>query len=69
MLAWFAPYANLRIEIVLPSYRQEHIMPRIRLSRPEHGIPFRLTPDSAGLEKLLGTPIEKIRVTDRGLEI
>jgi predicted transcriptional regulator len=32
-------------------------MPLIRLSSPKHGIPFRLTPDSAGLEKLLG-PLE-----------
>jgi predicted transcriptional regulator len=32
-------------------------MPRIRLSSPAHGIPFRLTPDSVGLEKLLG-PLE-----------
>jgi predicted transcriptional regulator len=32
-------------------------MPLIRLSSPEHGIPFRLTPDSQGLEKLLG-PLE-----------
>jgi len=32
-------------------------MPRIRLSRPVHGIPFRLTPDCQGLEKLLG-PLE-----------
>jgi predicted transcriptional regulator len=32
-------------------------MPRIRLSSPEHGIPFRLTPDSEGLEKLIG-PLE-----------
>ncbi|HEY3232892.1 MAG TPA: BlaI/MecI/CopY family transcriptional regulator [Roseiflexaceae bacterium] len=32
-------------------------MPLIRLSSPEHGIPFRLTPDSEGLEKLLG-PLE-----------
>ena len=32
-------------------------MPAIRLSRPEHGIPFRLTTDSVGLEKLLG-PLE-----------
>jgi predicted transcriptional regulator len=32
-------------------------MPLIRLSSPQHGIPFRLTPDSEGLEKLLG-PLE-----------
>jgi predicted transcriptional regulator len=32
-------------------------MPLIRLSSPEHGIPFRLTSDSVGLEKLLG-PLE-----------
>jgi predicted transcriptional regulator len=32
-------------------------MPLIRLSSPEYGIPFRLTPDSEGLEKLLG-PLE-----------
>jgi predicted transcriptional regulator len=32
-------------------------MPLIHLSRPEHGIPFRLTPDNVGLEKLLG-PLE-----------
>ena len=32
-------------------------MPLTRLSSPTHGIPFRLTPDSVGLEKLLG-PLE-----------
>ena len=32
-------------------------MPRNRLNSSEHGIPFRLTPDSQGLEKLLG-PLE-----------
>jgi predicted transcriptional regulator len=36
---------------------QEYIMALIRLSSPEYGIPFRLTPDSVGLEKLLG-PLE-----------
>jgi predicted transcriptional regulator len=45
------------MDIVLSYYQQEHTMPRIRLSSPEHGIPFRLTPDSEGLEKLLG-PLE-----------
>ena len=32
-------------------------MPLIRLSSPAHRVPFRLTPDSVGLEKLLG-PLE-----------
>jgi predicted transcriptional regulator len=36
---------------------QGYIMALIRLSSPEYGIPFRLTPDSIGLEKLLG-PLE-----------